>query len=235
MEKGRNEGIVIDNLPNVDPITSLPYETPEVRKRLISRVMEVISTGKSVYFWEMDLNGLKGLNDRYGHETGNRAIRRFAEEKVRLLEEAEEVEAFYFYRPQAGGDEFKAVIIGGEKEEIREKMKEEVEMGEIRLRGSVGMAESRKEGETPLTFEETAKIFGEMEEEAKNLLDEEKRERVKKTINELIEQVGAETSEKILKKIATVLAENRRLSEKEIAELLRILLVTARAEGRQRR
>ncbi|MBU3935401.1 GGDEF domain-containing protein [Patescibacteria group bacterium] len=247
MERGRNRDIIFDGSPNVDAITGLPFEAKGVRQRLIEEMVEALNSGHGVCFLEMDLNGLKGLNDNCSYEAGNEGIKKFAEEKFRVLDESEEVVGFYFYRPQAGGDEYKAVIIvekGTEgKERIEAKMREKVEMeaknkkGElvtVVLSGSIGMIEVEKDGETgAVNFREVAIIFEKMEAEAGILLDKEKEREKKRAKRKTIEDVGAGTSGEIRDSLAKLFASNRRLTEEEIREQLQILLATAKAEGRR--
>lgn len=68
-----------------------------------------------------DLNGLKSVNDRYGHTTGDKYIRYSA----KILQEAM-VSSYGFYR--IGGDEFAAVYMNVSEETIQEELKK---IGEI--------------------------------------------------------------------------------------------------------
>jgi len=237
-ERDRSKEVVFEGLSNVDPITGLPYETGGARRYLIEETRQALNQGTRVFFLEIDLNQLKDLNKKYGHEGGNQAIKAFAEEKIRALMESGEIAFFYFYRPQAGGDEYKVVMVAKEEEEIAAKMREEIEIEidgkKVSLSGSVGMAEAKgKEEAGELSFEEAGKVFEEMEREAGKRLDEGKTKGKEEERTKMIEDVGTGTAEEIEKRLANLLSSNRRFTEEEILSMLTMLRVTARAEGRR--
>ena len=79
----------------------------------------LVREGKSVRFLFVDIDEMKKINDQYGHEAGDRALRAAA----RILMEICEAEDF---RMRYGGDEF---IVFGEADgrDLKAKMKERLE------------------------------------------------------------------------------------------------------------
>lgn len=99
---------------NVD-YTGLPYATPEARRYLIEMIDSAKSKGLAVAFIDADLNELKPINDELGHQKGNEAITAWANQ-VRERIMGLSVADVFFYRPQAGGDELKVLLILNTKE-----------------------------------------------------------------------------------------------------------------------
>lgn len=99
---------------NVD-YTGLPYATPEVRHYLIDMIDSARGKGLAVAFIDADLNELKPINDKLGHQKGNEAITFWANQVRERIVGLSAADVF-FYRPQAGGDELKALLILSTKE-----------------------------------------------------------------------------------------------------------------------
>ena len=66
-------------------------------------------------FIAMDLNGLKEINDRYGHKKGDEALI-----KTATIFDSEKDEHISFYR--LGGDEFQAIVTGLNEVEVKQKI-----------------------------------------------------------------------------------------------------------------
>lgn len=133
----KNNELVI-MAPNECPITGLPFETIGFRGKLYGILEEARSRGMRAIYVDLDLDDLKGLNEACGHVRANDGIRLFAEEKIKRLEQMTDrgLSSLYFYRPQAGGDEFKVLAIFDKSrpieelvEEIDGKLREEVLFG----------------------------------------------------------------------------------------------------------
>jgi diguanylate cyclase (GGDEF)-like protein len=71
-------------------------------------------TGTAVGVMVCDLNGFKGINDRYGHLEGNKVLRLFAQALKETCRE-------YDYVARMGGDEFVIVAPGLTQEAAKEK------------------------------------------------------------------------------------------------------------------
>lgn len=165
--KDKTKELIFEDIRNVDGVTGLPYETPEVRKKLI----EAIGRGGNWVMVDMDVNNLKGLNDRLGHKLANEILKEFGEMKKKKTANEAEVEGFYFYRPQAGGDEYKLLARVRRKESgesLRERLREREIIRQVEVSGEVGL--SMTEGKK----EEGGKILQALEEEAGERLGREK-------------------------------------------------------------
>ncbi len=102
----------------------------------------------------LDLDDLKGINDRLGHLAGNRALRRLA----RVMKEncrASDVAARY------GGDEFAILLIDADAERVQQiaqriadRLREQPD--EPRLSVSIGTAIYSADGQSPQDLLEAA-------------------------------------------------------------------------------
>jgi diguanylate cyclase (GGDEF)-like protein len=113
-----------------DPLTSLGN-----RRRFEERVEGELRRGRGVSVCLLDLDGLKRVNDTFGHQVGDRALTTVA---ARL---AAGGEAF-----RIGGDEFAIVLVGVEAEEARalvEALLVDLELDGKPLRISGGIASHR--------------------------------------------------------------------------------------------
>lgn len=89
-------------LATIDDLTELPnrrYFHEELKKH----------ENKMLFFIMMDIDNFKKINDKYGHEEGDRILHSFG--KVLLLYSEQNV-----FSARLGGDEFAAFIISNEKE-----------------------------------------------------------------------------------------------------------------------
>ncbi|WP_309570746.1 sensor domain-containing diguanylate cyclase [Deinococcus sp.] len=84
----------------LDSLTGLPN-----RRAFHHRLDATLATGERCVVGLLDLDGFKGINDRYGHEVGDNALR-FLSACLRALLRAGESVARY------GGDEFTLLITG---------------------------------------------------------------------------------------------------------------------------
>jgi len=95
-----------------DPITLLPNVTAS-GKRLREEINRAARQSLPFGLLYMDLNGLKPVNDSYGHEAGNRLLRAVGE---RLRETVRN----YDFVGRVGGDEFLALLPGIGREDLQE-------------------------------------------------------------------------------------------------------------------
>ena len=112
--------------------------------RLAEQEHEVASRTERPYSLLMvDIEHLKALNDTYGHEAGNRAVKLVAEALQRLTRSTDLVARF-------GGDEFIVLLSGADKaaaEEVAQRIRNvvfattlEVDVKMVRLKVNVGAA-----------------------------------------------------------------------------------------------
>ena len=116
------EVLVLKSLASVDSMTGLSN-----RKRANSVLLELDSETEPYLILSFDLNGLKNVNDRYGHEAGDRMILTFS--KLLSAVFSDTAELF-----RMGGDEFIAVLkndnIGSAGESMRRLVALEKEASE---------------------------------------------------------------------------------------------------------
>jgi diguanylate cyclase (GGDEF)-like protein len=101
----------------LDPLTGLAN-----RRNLERRLHEVLGDGSPYVVAFIDLDHFKALNDRFGHETGDRALRVFTE-TLRESVRAEDLTCRY------GGEEFVVLLPGiqtHEAIEVMERVREEL-------------------------------------------------------------------------------------------------------------
>lgn len=92
-----------------DPLTGL-LNARAFDRRLEQEVARAERTGEPLSLLMFDLDGLKTINDSYGHETGNRALRRMGDivrHSMRLMDVSARV----------GGDEFALIVPGAGRDE----------------------------------------------------------------------------------------------------------------------
>lgn len=124
----------INGLAYMDMLTGIQNNTAYSRE--ISMIRDDIQNGKSDFaVFVVDVNGLKYINDTYGHEYGNKLITKTA------VVIAEVFGHKNVYR--IGGDEFAVIMRGGNSEECREleqKFEERLKErdGEIRILAAIG-------------------------------------------------------------------------------------------------
>jgi len=118
--------------------------------RLAETEHELASRGERVYSILMvDIEHLKALNDTYGHEAGNRAVKLVAEALQRLTRSSDIVARY-------GGDEFIVFLVNADKaagEEVAQRIRNvvfattlEVDVKMVRLKVNVGAASFPKNG-----------------------------------------------------------------------------------------
>jgi diguanylate cyclase (GGDEF)-like protein len=88
--------------------------------RLISYSERYGTAGSVLYF---DLNGMKEINDRYGHPAGDEALRHFARLLVANVRDSDVV-------GRLGGDEFGVILAQADETQAREKARSLVELVE---------------------------------------------------------------------------------------------------------
>jgi diguanylate cyclase (GGDEF)-like protein len=113
-------------------------------KRLAEQEHEIASRTERPYSVLMvDIEHLKALNDTYGHEAGNRAVKLVAEALQRLTRSTDVVARF-------GGDEFIVLLVSADRaaaEEVAQRIRNvvfattlEVDVKMVRLKANVGAA-----------------------------------------------------------------------------------------------
>lgn len=95
-----------------DPITLLPNVTAS-GKRLREEINRASRQELTFGLLYMDLNGLKPVNDSYGHEAGNRLLRAVGERLRGAVRN-------YDFVGRVGGDEFLAILPGILREDLEE-------------------------------------------------------------------------------------------------------------------
>jgi diguanylate cyclase (GGDEF)-like protein len=137
---------VLQELVDRDPLTGLAN-----RRALPEVLRSVFRTGATILFF--DLNDFKGINDRYGHQTGDDCLKRFA----RVLQSS--------FRPEDhviryAGDEFVVIAPSADSEQIlarvesvRERLKFERSDGPP-IKFSVGHANVPVDGDAEAALRE---------------------------------------------------------------------------------
>jgi diguanylate cyclase (GGDEF)-like protein len=137
---------VLQELVDRDPLTGLAN-----RRALPEVLRSVFRTGATILFF--DLNDFKGINDRYGHQTGDDCLKRFA----RLLQSS--------FRPddhviRYAGDEFVVIAPSADAaqilarvESVRERLKFERSDGPP-IKFSVGHATLPVDGDAEAALRE---------------------------------------------------------------------------------
>lgn len=126
----------INNLAYIDKLTGINNNTAYLHE--VSFIKEKMLQGNPEFsVFIVDVNGLKTINDTYGHEYGNKLIIKAAQ----TLSEVFGAEHVY----RIGGDEFAALIKNGDEEKCSQLLKKfesliQNEKGEIRLCASIGGA-----------------------------------------------------------------------------------------------
>lgn len=134
-----------------DPLTGIANRRAlvEALGRTLARVAR---HGGSVQIAFIDLDGFKGINDRLGHDAGDRFLVEIARRLAGATRAAELVARY-------GGDEFVVVAEGARRDELQQRLErviaEPYEIGETRIdfpRASIGVvsAESDESAETLL-------------------------------------------------------------------------------------
>lgn len=120
--------------------------------KLAERHAEFARRSGSAYSMLMvDINGLKAINEQYGHEAGNRAIRLVADALVRLTRSSDLLARY-------GNDEFAVLLIDAKRdiaEEVAQRIRNviysttlEIEQRIVRVVVSVGVATVPADGNT---------------------------------------------------------------------------------------
>lgn len=132
----------------LDPLTKL-YNRRGFFKRLDEEMAKKENAGKYLYLFSFDMDGLKMINDTYGHAEGDFAIVTLAE-AIRMTIGEQAVCARF------GGDEFTAAVFaeGADRyEDISEKLRESIAASEeasqkpYAVGSSVGMICEKMEGD----------------------------------------------------------------------------------------
>jgi len=183
---------------NTDHVTGYPIETQEARGKIIEIISQAIKGQKVLGFVSGDMDNLKGVNDQCGHDNTNQGIKQFVAEREKLLLELEGAEAVLVYRPQSGGDEFRAIVIFGKDtnpNSVSEKISKKLaiptkftyspkEGKSITLDSSFGISAEKFTGQE----ENAGAILQQMQEQAENIL-------VKQKIKKIWDEVDKTTKE----------------------------------------
>lgn len=109
----------------MDSLTGL-FNRDSFMEAYARRLKESALSGKPVSVFMMDLDKFKGINDTYGHDSGDQVIKAFADV---LREVLRHEDAF----ARIGGDEFAAVLPGVDKKEAIEIAKRILETANKRV------------------------------------------------------------------------------------------------------
>ncbi len=93
-----------------DELTGLP-NARSLFVQLDSEIARARRTGASLVVMMLDLNGFKGINDRFGHLAGNKVLQKIAEGLRGVCRE-------YDCVARMGGDEFVVIVAGGAHDAI---------------------------------------------------------------------------------------------------------------------
>lgn len=115
----------INNAIIKDPLTML-YNRRYIEERLPADIEEAALTGSPLSVCFVDLDNFKAINDSYGHEAGDRAIRTVGEVILKNIDGSKTWAARY------GGDEFLICLGGTRTDEAKQVMKRiEHDVGKI--------------------------------------------------------------------------------------------------------
>lgn len=140
----------IRSLADHDELTDL-YNMRAFSK-LAERHAELARRSETVYAVLMiDINALKAINDKFGHEAGSKAIRLVADALIRLTRSSDIIARY-------GGDEFAILLANADKEiaeDVAQRIRNvvfattlEVESRIVRVRASVGIGCMPADGTT---------------------------------------------------------------------------------------
>jgi len=145
----RVDGLVIEleRAALTDPLTGLPNRR-SLQGELPQRIERAVASGLPLSLVDFDLDHFKRLNDRYGHDAGDEALRTFAQ-----LLQSESRQGDLVAR--MGGEEFTAVLFGASTDSARRFAERICELlskyrvaGEARLSTSAGVASLGIHGST---------------------------------------------------------------------------------------
>jgi diguanylate cyclase (GGDEF)-like protein len=124
-----------------DPLTGL-HNARALRERFVLELARASREPRPLAVASVDLDRFKDVNDRWGHSTGDRVLRRVAEVMVRNLRASDTV-------ARVGGDEFVAVLWGADPAEAEHVLS--------RLSAEVGA--SMRESGWPVTTSVGVAVF----------------------------------------------------------------------------
>lgn len=110
LEQQKQDAAKLRSRSERDPMTKV-----FTRRYVLEQIEFLLKTKESFSFVYLDLDHLKQINDKKGHEAGDHYISRFAEEFSRMLRKTD-----IFSR--VGGDEFVVLLPGCEEEKAAERM-----------------------------------------------------------------------------------------------------------------
>lgn len=106
--------VALREAANTDELTGA-LNRRAAREQLNSLVERDLGRGFQVHLAIIDLDGFKGINDRFGHPAGDRLLRAFGEKVARHLRPSD-------WLARIGGDEFLVVMSDCSRSEIVERM-----------------------------------------------------------------------------------------------------------------
>lgn len=131
---------------NEDPLTGLAN-----RRFLTQRLEQVCAAGTSAAVIFIDLDGFKPINDEYGHEVGDIALKMVSERLGTCVRETDVL-------CRLGGDEFVVMFVGMEDREVITQRADKIlemigqpywiENNRIRMGASLGIAIHPEDGKT---------------------------------------------------------------------------------------
>ncbi len=132
---------------NIDIETGLPYIASGTHELIGGFFSEAITEQRSVVFINGDMNNLKQINDSdtLGHDCGNQAIKAMTVNAREILLGIENAESVIVWRPQAGGDEYQALVIFGQNVKVSQEKAEEIT---TKLRAPLDIEVTNKQRQT---------------------------------------------------------------------------------------
>jgi len=102
VDRQRRQDAVISEQARTDHLTGLANH-----RGLMERLDEAVAEGVPFSLLLLDVDGLKGINDRFGHAAGDEALRHAGKNMREMIRNASDLAARY------GGDEF-AILVAGD-------------------------------------------------------------------------------------------------------------------------
>lgn len=135
----KNHERQLERMAQHDALTNLPNRTL-LADRLEQAMLQALRRNKSIAICYLDLDGFKGVNDRHGHEVGDRLLVKIASVMKNALREPDTL-------ARIGGDEFVAILLDMENkatslltvERLVATVSQPLQIGEVEVQVSVSI------------------------------------------------------------------------------------------------